>query len=624
MRYPSTSPGRTGGGGGGSADTGTDGSGDSDFDGALDDVQRVDDAGGSTGGGGSNTGAPGGAPAPDPVSTGFDPSIDPDFSTDPAPAPGPGRTEINDNAAGDLAGAFTERVADPLADAAAFASPATELDRVLPGNPVENSVSSFTTGATQLVNPGRRIQDAQALGSAAVEDTRNVVEDGPIAGSRENLGDARTATEQALAAFAGSVQADPVGTLSRTAGSAVAGGVAARAGRNLVPDRNAADPVPSGRSDVGTEGADVILDEDTARALQGRDTSVDRSPDRSGGSSTGGGSDGGLPLEDAITDAGGVRRLLDEQRAGVRDFLDEGGTDRGQLQFGGQGRGTGRSPETDTPDRFTDFDGEDRVSDDLVRESIDRRQRAERQSLEGGDFDGAGSPFGPGSRAGDFSEGRFDPVSGGSSTGGSGAGGAGAGLGSLSSANDPTGVADFQTRFGTGGVSPTAGTDDAEGIGSLSGVNDPTGIANTPGVDTGGELDTGTDGGTDTGPGLDTGLDTGGGADVSGGTDTGTGTLTLTETVTATASGSGAAATPAGDTGTAFGDPDLSQFGDPAGATGGAGGAGSGRGNTPPRSDGEAEQDDEEQPTLFSLGVSDDVFGSGIASAEELADAISR
>jgi len=379
MRYPSLSPGRTGDGpsggssggsdpdpadefgselGGDPAESGGSNSG-ADPDPAPDPPpDPADEFGSELGGdpaesGGSNTGAPGGAPAPNPVSTDFDASIDPDFSTDPAPPPGPGRTEINDNAAGDLAGAFTERVADPLADAAAFA-------RVLPGNPVENSVSSFTTGATQLVNPGRRIQDAQALGSAAVEDTRNVVEDGPIAGSRENLGDARTATEQALAAFAGSVQADPVGTLSRTAGSAVAGGVAARAGRNLVPDRNAADPVPSGRSDVGTEGADVILDEDTARALQGRDTSVDRSPDRSGGSSTGGGSDGGLPLEDAITDAGGVRRLLDEQRAGVRDFLDEGGTDRGQLQFGGQGRGTGRSPETDTPDRFTDFDGEER------------------------------------------------------------------------------------------------------------------------------------------------------------------------------------------------------------------------------------------------------------------------
>jgi len=229
--------------------------------------------------GGSNTGAPGPAPAPDPVSTDFDPSIDPDFSTDPAPPPGPGRTEINDNAVGDLATGFTENVAGPLADAAAFASPATELDRVLPGSPVENSVSSFTTGAAQLANPGRRIQDAQALGSAAVEDTRNVVEDGPIEGSRENLGDARTATERALASFAGSVRSDPVGTLSRTAGSAVAGGVAARVGRNLVPDRNAADPVPSGRSNVGTEGVDVILDEDTARALQGRDTSVDRSPD---------------------------------------------------------------------------------------------------------------------------------------------------------------------------------------------------------------------------------------------------------------------------------------------------------------------------------------------------------
>src|SRR6056297_820325 len=118
-----------------------------------------DDGGSSSGGGGGGGGGFDPAPDPSPDNDGGRVAPDPVDGGGPsgggssAPASGsttigtdigaPTRTDTDaiDDAftaetLGDLATGFSQNVAGTVGDAARFASPATELDRVLPGNPV--------------------------------------------------------------------------------------------------------------------------------------------------------------------------------------------------------------------------------------------------------------------------------------------------------------------------------------------------------------------------------------------------------------------------------------------------------------------------------------------------------
>ena len=723
--------------GGGSDDSGIDASDPSDAPSARG-GDTSGDAGASISTGGSDDrdtgdddpGFDAGDPRDAPSARGSDPVSDPATIETTIPgstAPDPGT--VGGDGPGvtldDAADAFTAG-AETVGDAAAFASPATELDRVLPGEPVRRTVEGVNAGAIDAVNPAAAAQGIGAAADRVVRDTRRANQQG-AAGRRQNRQELAADTLAAATGFAGRVQEDPVGALSRTAGGAVGGTIAgsavARSARSAargssdvdvetasirgdnsgsrsrpsadnfpeppdditqptssggafdslsdnagrtrggasatdsgdllpsagdvgdrlreaVPDApsvratqpadeslsqifgtagrtrsqarstdSTADPVPSGRSQVGGRGVGSILDEDTARALQGRDTSVDRSASDATPSTSGGGGD--LPLRDPLEDAGGVRRLLDEQRAGLRDFV---GDDRGQLDFGRP-----RSPDSDTGPRG----GTDRVSDGLVQDSLERQQRAGRSTLDEGDFEGVGDPFGRGSRAGDFGEDRFDPVDDTSTAdagGTAGFGGFAGGLGGVDvdPVNDPSGITDFSAGFGSGALadsgagSPTDALADGRAggdvrLGILSDTNDATGIR--PGDDTTAGGDT----------------DTTGDMDVGGASATPDSDTELLESIlvresarTGTQQRPGQRTAPAATTGTVSNPETAGGVTDPDLGRGGFGGFGDGGGPTPPRrGEPRGEDDDEDELPALILDQASDQFASGIASAED-------
>ena len=408
--------------------------------------------------------------------------------------------------------------------------------------------------ATELLNPAAFGRDLVVGARGAAQAGDFVVDEGAegVEAAGEAAVDAAQAAPGAVVDVAESVRENPrdaavTGTaLVGTLGLGAAGGAAARTGARgvasgarrvssgLDSSGDVTDAVRTGRSDVGTGGADQILDADTVDQARGVTGPSRRSRVR-----------------------GEASRRLDQL-----DEMLPGGSDRGQLQVGGQGRGTGRGRGGSGGERFRDFDGEDRVSDNLVQQSLNRQQRAERSAVDRGDFEASPDPFGPGTRRGTITErgdveltrstGTVDTgggtAAGGatsrfSSTGaGAGAGAAGVGadlvrdptslattagtspLGEIDPANDPTNIvptnlgAFGEQRLG-GGTLPGDATGGGTDTGTLEETNDPTNVAPPDSrTDTGAETDTFAPTGTDTDVGVEP--DAGTGGDTETGTET--------------------------------------------------------------------------------------------------------
>jgi hypothetical protein len=541
----------------------------------------------------------------------------------------------------DLGDAYTETVAEPVGDAVAATNPAARLEQEALGT---DRLSRFTEnvgeGAAQLGNApaiaAGTIDAVQTLDESRSRARDPVTIGGVPTGATVPDPEGQDANREAATAAAGQAAAaaarNPIETSGQLVGSAL-GGVAASRGIARVARGSStssgvdADPVPSGRSNPGTEGVGSVLDPDDVGTTNLRDTGVDVDDTVSTSTRTADTDSGSLPLEDAVGDAGGVRTMLDRQRAGLDDFL---GDDRAQAQLGRQrDRGTDRgAPDTDAGS-FEDIrqDALTQIQDDLAG-------RARRPDP--GDFDPDGDPLGG---AGGARRGTIDPDTGevslGRSRGPTGTtvvddatatgaapmspadilgAGAGTGLGSIAETTDPTGIA------------PTGGTDTGarigddrnavadSGLGSVAGTNDPTDIAPDTEPDTGTLL--GGASATDTRQEIlelqriRAETDLRGALDTAQRTTTDTAGRTDTRTVSE----------PATDTGTRVGSQTR---------TGGTGFGGARLGNlqrsaTPPRSprprtppEVGGESDDDELP-LFGTESDADLFDSGILSAEDV------
>lgn len=407
--------------------------------------------------------------------------------------------------------AFDERIAETAGETIRDTSPATLIDsQIRGGNPVGRTVENSVRGAVNIANAPGIAAGLIRTGQRAADDTARVNEQG-AAGRRQNRQELAADVVGAATATGAAIQDDPVGTLSRIGGGiiggAAVGGAASRAARGLrgAPDGNAGGPaVATGRSDVGTGGVDQILDADTVDALRGTSGPSRRSRLR-----------------------GEASRRLDDL-----DELLPGGSDRGQLQVGEQGRGTGRSG-GETPDAPRDFDrGRDPTRppdgggtiDDIRQDSLTQTQdqlRSDATRPTPGDFEPSPDPFGPGTRRGTISEGGDVELTrstgvGATDTGTATAAGTArfsstaAGVGSLAGVNDPTGISETDAPTGRSTLAPArilgAGTSaggTATATGTLDETNDPTTIA-PPDAETDTDSETDTVAPTDTGSGTDT------------------------------------------------------------------------------------------------------------------------
>lgn len=618
---PGDAPSATGGGGGG-----------------FDDSDPRDAPSARGGGGGFD----GGSDDDDPGFDASDPRDAPSARGRPDrdPTPSGGETTVLD----DLGQAYTETVAEPVGDFTAATNPVAQAEQATLGTDRIASVSEgFGEGVAQIGNiPGNTagaIDAAQTLDRARSRAVDPVTVGGvPTGVTVPDLEGQQRNTEAAAVAAAGAAGAaaqSPFETTGRLAGGAV-GGAAASRGIARVASRSSSGSssgaVPSGRSQVGTEGVGSVLDPDDIGTTNLRNTGIDADDAATSGRTPTSTDSDGLPLQEEITDAGGVRRLLDEQRAGVRDFL---GDDRAQAQLGRQ-----RSPDTATVDRTRPGDAggsiEDVRDDALTQIQDDLGGRARRPNP--GTFDDAPQPFRD--RGGDtidadagvqLQRSTATPdldVGGVDEAAGFGAAGtaSASGLGVLSSANDPTNIAGTEAVTGAQSRAGSRGGTGAGSFGTLgvlSAVNDPSQVAPTDDSDTG--TDVGTDIGTDTTAdvGADTLADTGSTGLGDGDTrtepipqlrgSTTVGTQQAPGNITDTAAGTRTVA-----------EPDVAADIGADAFTAGRGG-GFGGGTTTARGPrGEAEQDEDEEPPLFGLSADADRIDSGIASGETLLDDVAR
>ncbi|MDR9412960.1 MAG: hypothetical protein RI531_10185, partial [Haloferacaceae archaeon] len=139
---------------------------------------------------------------------------------------------------------------------------------------------------------------------------------------------------------------------------------------------------------------------------------------------------------------------------------------------------------------------DDRVTPNLYQQSVDNQLRRQRRATDDSTFDGARDPFGDNTlrrqreadaeaiaRRDRLGRSTDTDAVGDSPTGFGGLEGFGSGLGVLSSVNDPSGIGDFSSPFGSDedtGLGGGLGGADL-GIGSLSGANDESGIAGDTG-----------------------------------------------------------------------------------------------------------------------------------------------
>jgi len=500
---------------------------------------------------------------------------------------------------------YTESVAEPVGDFVANSAPVTTIERNITGTNVSGSfLESAGETAAQIGNiPGAitgTIDAAETARDTAQRQFDPVTINGAPTGvylpdpeGQQAVGADTTRAAAGAAAGAAANPAESAGTLAGALlGGAAGGAAASRATRAFGASgrgTSASQSVATGRSQVGTRGVDNLFSADEIDELTG--ASGPSTASRARGT-----------LDRAATSA---RERIDDLSG---DFVDDTRAQTGQF----------RTPDTDSaPDRFTDFDRTDRVSDNLVQQSLNRQQRAGRSVVDDGDFEFGRDPFGPGSRRGTISEsgdvdlGRSTAVVEdtrvSATTGGSGFGTeAAAGLGVISSTNDPTAIAQFDGADAGSAPASVAGgrADEIAALGTLAGANDVTGIGSAGGA--GAETNSTTEGISDTGVNTDTGV--GGDSDTRSGTDTEPIPQTVrgTTTLTTTASTSPSRASTA--------DPTTA----PAGVAGGAGGAPPS--STPaPRGRGkdEAKDDDGEEVAVAGINTSDALFGSGIASADD-------
>jgi hypothetical protein len=507
---------------------------------------------------------------------------------------------------------YSEEVGDPIGAAVRRSSPVTEVDRALPGEPVGRSVQGITEGLVSLGNAPAAAAGAIAATDRAVRDTRRANEEG-AAGRRQNRRELASDAIGAATATGAAIQRDPVGTLSRLGGAAVGGafvgGAASRALRGT-PDAPDAPDTPdgtvlSGRSDVGTGGADSLLDDvdvDAERGITGPSTRSRVSGE----------------VSRAVDDA--TARLGDSR---LGDFVED---TRAQLQ-----QPRSREPDLgDAPDRTRPADAggtfEDVRQDALTQLQDDLGGRGRRPNP--GTFDDAPDPF----RSGGGDTIDADGVQLQRTTGTPDTGGQTAGLGDLSAVNDPSQIATgLGIASGTGirldprndptGVAADSAADErGDGVGlglggsgtgagsfGIRGVNDQSGVAPDDDAGTTGGLDSGTDTVTDTGT---IGLGDG---------DTGTEPIPQlrASTTLGTRPATDATTRPATRTGTLADPETATDVGADGFGTGGGFGLG-GTGTPPRRREEEGDEQPDDEPLPFGLATDADTLDSRIASGGEL------
>jgi len=284
-----------------------------------------------------------------------------------------------ENTLNPAAEAFDEEVAETAGEAIRSTSPATLVDSQIPGgNPVGRTIENTVRGGVNVLNAPGIAAGAIRAGQRAADDTARVNEQGDT-GRQQNRQELVTDVTGAAAATGAAIQDDPVGTLSRIGGGIVGGAAlggaasrAARAARGTPDAPDAPDTpegtVPSGRSDVGTDGVGSILDPDDVGQTSLRGDADTDTPGTTSRTTSDTGDTGGLPLQSQIEGAGGVRRFLDEQRQAAGDFL---GDDRAQAQLGRQ-----RSPDTgDAVDRTRPADAGGSF-EDIRQDSLTQTQDA--------------------------------------------------------------------------------------------------------------------------------------------------------------------------------------------------------------------------------------------------------
>jgi hypothetical protein len=598
-------------GGGGGDDDDSDSSSGSGLGGSI---PGAPDDGGGTDGGGIEPTDPSDAPSASPPSPAPEPDpAPPSTNVDETTSGGP-LDNLVENTLNPAANTFDEQIAETAGEAIRASSPATLVDSQVPGgSPVGRGIENTVRGAVNVANVPGIAAGAIRAGQRAADDTARANREG-AAGRRANRRELASDIVQGATRTGTAIRNDPVATLSRIGGGIVGGaalgGAASRAARGLRGTPDAPDTpegtVPSGRSDIGTEGIDSLLEEVDIDARRGTSGASTRSR-----------------LE------GEVSRTVDDvtervENSPLGDFL---GDERAQLQRERPDtRDTGSPPDRTRPaDAGGSF--EDVRQDALTQTQDALRDQATRPNP--GTFDGAPRPFRSGGgdtidpdggvslQRGSGIVDDVDAAAGSSSATATGVG-LGGGLGAIAGVNDPTGIAETDTAAGAG-LDPAqilgAGTDstgadaqsevlDQLGGGRLGGGTLP-GDATATGTDTDSETDTFAPTDTDTGTGSPTD------------TDTVTDDLLATTTLTGTRTDTGTSATDAtlpGSTTVA----DTTTVDDAIVRLGGGGGD---DGGAPPRPRGEEEPDqDDDAAALLGFATDSREFGSGIASASDFLD----
>ena len=428
---------------------------------------------------------------------------------------------------------FSTRVAQPIGGAIATASPATELDRVVSGTPVENFVSSFGSSVIDAANIPAIADTTIGAGQRVSTDARRTAAgdgDAVAADARDDVLDAGAATVEAF-------RGDPASTTGSAAGALVGGTAVATAG---VRGAQRVSRGRSGSPDRSRSQLDDFIADDrgqrtigSSRSRSDRDSSSDRTTDVN------------------IDDLDALMERF-ERGAGLREAnrrVEERSRERSREAAQRQDPGEPRSVSPTDFDTLTErpFRTVSRGVDTSRSGPTPTQRRTARMSLDKTDLSpldrqlaagiGRRQPGQDLRAATEFDVSDID-ASVGASLGldagqvGGAAGGTAAGLGELDRVNDPSGIQPGAGQRGRAGVVATPLFDDLAGEGAGVGVLDRdlgttgvgTGIGTTADVGTTPDVDIGTDIGVGTPTDIDT--DVGTTADTDLGTESGAGGTT--------------------------------------------------------------------------------------------------